>query len=147
MDRPKVGMGVAILKDGKVLLHKRRSDSHGHDTWAFPGGHLESGESLEDCARRETLEEAGIRIKNIRFGTVTNDIFDEGTLTGTSKHYITLIMLADWDSGEPRVMEPDKAERWEWFAWDELPEPLFLPLENLVKQGFNPTNINPQSKF
>jgi 8-oxo-dGTP diphosphatase len=51
-------------------------------------------------------------------------------------------MLAEWESGEPRAMEPEKAEAWQWFNWEELPEPLpeplFLPVQNLVKQGFRP---------
>ena len=53
---PKVGVGVAVVKDGKVLLGKRKN-AHGEGTWSFPGGHLEYKESWEDCAIRETLEE------------------------------------------------------------------------------------------
>jgi len=94
---------------------------------------LEFGETWEDCARRETLEEAGIRIKNVRFAGLTNDIHEI-----EKKHYITIAMVADYDSGEVKIMEPDKLERWEWFTWDNLPEPLFLPMQNLLKQNFNP---------
>jgi 8-oxo-dGTP diphosphatase len=126
-----VGMGVIVFRDGRVLLGRRKS-SHGTGTWHMPGGHLEFGESLEGCARREVLEETGLNIKNPRFAAVTNDMFEEG------KHYITLFMLSEWESGEPMVMEPEKAESWEWFSWDNLPEPLFLPMQNLLKQGFRP---------
>ncbi len=131
--RPKVGVGVWIVKDGKVLLGKRKN-AHGEGAWAAPGGHLEWGESVEDCARRETAEETGIEIANIRYATFTNDVFE-----AEGKHYVTLAVTADYASGEPRVMEPEKCERWGWFAWDELPEPRFLPLQNLLKQGFRPT--------
>jgi len=131
MDRPRVGMGVIVLRDGRVLLGRRKS-SHGAGTWHMPGGHLEFGEGLEGCARREVLEETDLRIKNPRLAAVTNDIFGEG------KHYITLFMLSEWGSGEPRAMEPEKAESWNWFSWDNLPEPLFLPMQNLLKQGFRP---------
>ncbi len=127
--RPSVGVGVLIVKDNKVLLGKRKN-AHGEGTWCPPGGHLEFGESFEDCARRETLEEAGINIKNIRLITATNDIFSK------EKHYITLCFLADYDKGEVTIKEPEKCERWEWFAWDALPTPLFLPIENLIKEGF-----------
>ncbi len=132
MDRPGVGIGVIVLRDNMVLLGKRKA-AHGAGTWQFPGGHLELGESMEECARREVLEETGMRIMNIRFATATNDMFKE-----EGKHYITLSMLADWDSGEPSVMEPEKSESWQWFRWEELPEPLFLPIQNLLKQGFMP---------
>jgi len=61
MENPKVGVGVIIVKDNKVLMQKR-INAHGNGSWSFPGGHLEFNEELEDCAKRETLEEAGINI-------------------------------------------------------------------------------------
>ena len=128
----KVGVGVIVIKDGRVLLGKRKK-AHGAGSWHFPGGHLEFNEEVEDCAMREVLEEAGIKIRNIRIGSATNDIFKE-----EEKHYITLFVLADYDSGEVRAMEPEKCEKWEWFGWENLPEPLFIPLQNLKKQGFSP---------
>lgn len=91
MDRPRVGVGILIIKDGKVLLGLRKT-SHGMGTWCPPGGHLEFGESMEDCARREVLEETGMKIENLRFSTATNDVFVED-----GKHYITLHMLAELD--------------------------------------------------
>lgn len=130
--RPKVGVGVAVIKEGKVLLGKRKN-AHGEGTWSFPGGHLEYKESWEECAFRETLEETGLSIKNVRFGTVTNDIFHE-----EQKHYVTLIMLSDYESGDLRLMEPDKCEQWEWFTWDKLPDALFVSIENLLKDNYNP---------
>ena len=133
-NRPKVGLGVIVIKEGKVLLQKRKS-AHGSGTWSFSGGHLEFGESFEDCAKRETREEAGIEIKNIKFLTTTNDFHKK-----ENKHYVTIFMTAEYDSGEVRIMEPDKCETWQLFSWDNLPKPLFLPIENLLKQGFNPFN-------
>ncbi|WP_372644169.1 NUDIX hydrolase [Ancylomarina sp.] len=130
--RPKVGVGVAVIKEGKVLLGKRKN-AHGEGTWSFPGGHLEYQESWEDCAMRETLEETGLSIKNVRFGTVTNDIFRE-----EQKHYVTIIMLSDYDSGELQLTEPDKCEKWKWFTWDNLPDSLFVSIENLLNDKYNP---------
>lgn len=131
-ERPKVGIGVIVVKDGKILLGKRKN-SHGDGAWSFPGGHLEFGESWEECAKRETTEETGINIKNIRFGTVTNDIFQT-----EEKHYITIFMLSDYDFGEVQIMEPEKCEKWDWFSWDQLPQPLFVPIQNVLKTGFEP---------
>ena len=51
-DRPLVGVGVVFVRQGQVFLAKRRG-AHGEDTWGSAGGHLEFGETLEDCARRE----------------------------------------------------------------------------------------------
>lgn len=126
---PKVGIGVWIRRDGKVLLGLRES-KHGEGTWCPPGGHLEYGESLEQCALREVAEECGVKITTPAFTAVTNDIF-----TGSAKHYITLHMIADWLSEEARLLEPDKCCQWQWFSPDDLPSPLFLPAENLFKSG------------
>ncbi len=115
-NRPKVGVGVIVLKDGKVLMGKRKN-AHGEGGWCYPGGHLEYGESWEQCARREVMEEAEIKIKNVRFGTATKDIFDL-----EQKHYITICMVADYASGEVAIMEPDKCEKWDWFVWPKLPK-------------------------
>jgi 8-oxo-dGTP diphosphatase len=123
--RPGVGVGVFIKKDGKFLLGKRLG-AHGEATWCTPGGHLEYGESWEACATREVAEETGLKIKNIQFVTLTNDIFED-----EHKHYITICMRSDWDSGEAKIMEQDKFTELGWFALDELPAPLFLPLQNL----------------
>lgn len=131
-DRPFIGTGVIVIKNNKVLLGKRIG-IHGPGTWSFPGGHLEFYETVKDCAIRETKEETGIEIKNIRIGPYTNDIHKK-----EDKHYVTLYFIANHKSGEPKVMEPDKFETWDWFAWDNLPQPLFLPIENLLKTNFNP---------
>jgi 8-oxo-dGTP diphosphatase len=134
IQEPRVGIGVFVIKDGKVLLGKRKN-AHGDGSWSFPGGHLEFGESWEDCAAREVMEETGLNISNIRFGTATNDIFEK-----ENKHYITIFMITDWQSGEPQNMEPEKCEAWEWFEWKEesLPSSLFVPLQNLLKKGYTP---------
>jgi 8-oxo-dGTP diphosphatase len=93
---------------------------------------LLQGETPVDCARREVLEETGLVIKDIRVGPWTNDIFHE-----TNKHYITLFMIAKYETGEPQVREPDKCLEWKWRNLSDIPKPLFKPLENLLTSGFN----------
>lgn len=132
MDRPLVGVAVIVTRNGKVLLGKRKG-AHGAGSWAFPGGHLEFNESIIGCASREVYEETGLCIKNCRYGTFTNDLFKEH-----NKHYVTLSVVCDYESGEPEIKEPDKCAEWKWFSWDNLPQPLFLSLRNLLDQGFNP---------
>lgn len=131
---PRIGVGVCVIKDGKVLLGKRLN-AHGQGTWAFPGGHLEFGETVSECAVREVEEETGMQIANIRRGSYTEDFFlDQG------KHYITLVMIADWQAGEPELREPHKCEQWAWFEWDRLPRPIFSTFENLAKANINLKN-------
>ena len=124
-----VGVGVVIRRDGKVLLGKRKG-SHGASTWGLPGGHLEAGEAVEDCARRETAEETGLQIVRTVNAGFTNDIF-----AAENKHYVTLFVEADDPGGSPQLLEPDKCESWEWFSPGQLPEDLFIPFRTFVSQG------------
>ena len=133
MDRvPRIGVGVIVIKDSRVLVGKR-TEKLGRDLWSFAGGHLEFGESVEECAAREVLEETGMKIKNIRMGPFTNEIYGD-----IGKHYITLFVVADHAEGEPKVMDPKEVAEWSWCEWSKLPRPLFLPIENLLKLNYNP---------
>lgn len=125
--RPKVGVGVFILIDGKFPMLLRKG-SHAAGDWALTGGHLELGESWEECAIRETREELGLEIQNLRFISATNDIFDE------AKHYVTIFMAADWASGEAVNAEPEKASDLRFFTIGTMPDNVMLPIKNLLKE-------------
>lgn len=127
MNRPAVGVGVFVFKDGKFLFGKRIG-KHGKDTWSVPGGYLEYGEEFEQCAKRELMEETGVKVKNLRFYTSVNNVFHE-----EKKHSITVFMFGDWAGGKPKDMEPDKFVDIGWFDFQNLPEPLFLPIRQLRK--------------
>lgn len=124
--RPKVGVGVMIMKDGKVLLGKRKG-SHGAGEYAWPGGHFEYMESFEQCAKRETVEETGMEIENIRFLRLLN------LKVYAPKHYVDIGLIADWKSGEPKIMEPDKTEGWDWYDIDNLPGTLFSTIPTYIE--------------
>lgn len=115
-----VGIGVMIIRDGKVLLAKRKSNL-GKGEYCWPGGKMEYMESFEECAQREVREETGIEIENVRFLRLMN------LKHFAPKHFVDIELLADWKSGEAKLLEPDKFESWEWYDLDKLPEPLFYP--------------------
>ncbi len=123
--RPRTGIGVLVFKDGKVLMGKRKS-SFGAGEFCGTGGHLEYMESFEQCAKRETREEAGIEIENVRFLCLVN------VMQYAPKHYVDIGLVADWKSGEPKVMEPEKLESWGWYDLHNLPSPLFAMLPKYV---------------
>jgi 8-oxo-dGTP diphosphatase len=130
-EKPRVGTAIIITKGDKVLLMKRRGP-HGTGTWSTPGGHLDFGETPETCAAREAKEEVGLEVVDIRFRSVTNDLFE-----ASGRHYITLWMEGK-PVGEPFIASKREVEEIGWFAWDALPKPLFLPLENLVNENSYP---------
>ncbi len=132
----RVGVAVIVRRSGMVLLGKRRSASHGDGTWQLPGGGLELLESVEACARREVAEETGLDVTVVARGPYTNDVFVDAP--AGPLHYVTLFVLAEAGAGTPVAREPEKCDGWEWFDWDALPAPLFLPLRGLVASGYRP---------
>lgn len=122
-----VGVSVIVKKGDRILLEKR-AHSHGAGTWGPPSGHIDYGETPEQTAARETQEETGVSIDEIKFRCVTNDVFE-----AEHKHYITLWFEAKHVSGEPEVKATDEESNVGWFSWDGLPQPLFLPLSHLLE--------------
>lgn len=118
--RPLVGVGVIIIRDGKILLAERKG-SHGENTWASAGGHLEFGETLEECARREALEEFGIHIQRMTFLCVSN-------IVAYDRHYMDIEFLGDLGIQIPKIQEQDSFANLQWFSLSELPSPLFEPV-------------------
>ncbi|MGL1935034.1 MAG: NUDIX hydrolase [Fibrobacterales bacterium] len=131
----KVGVGVLIVRNNQVLLGKRKG-SHGEGTWALPGGHLEFGETVVECAAREVLEETGLIIENVGHAGFTTDVFPD-----VEHQYVTLFALAHNPTGEPETREPNKCTGWHWFSWNNLPRPLFAPLESLITQGYTLVSV------
>jgi 8-oxo-dGTP diphosphatase len=138
---PKIGVGVMLLRNNKVLLGKRNADPqkadselHGEGAWTMPGGKLEFGEKLVECAYREVLEETGIRVdkEKLKIVSVADDIAPDA-------HFVTIGFLCPEFSGEAKLMEPEEIIEWKWFALDNLPSPLFGPsrkiLENFENQN------------
>jgi 8-oxo-dGTP diphosphatase len=127
--RPKIGVGVLVWRNKQLLLGKRISKDQ-HRCWQFPGGHLENNETVIDCARREVLEETGLKVRALRHLGFTGKLFSMG-----HSQYITLFISCEYDSGTERVLEPDCCELWQWFDYQQLPEPLFEPISLLLSQG------------
>ena len=125
---PKIWVWVIIFKNNFVLLGKRKN-SHGEGTWSFPWWHLEFWESWENCAKREVKEETNLDISDIQYFHTTNDIFKK-----EKKHYNTIFMKSNNFQWELTTMEPHKCLEWKWFDKNNLPENIFLPIKNLLKE-------------
>ena len=114
--RPIVGIGIVVIKGDTVLL-VRRGKPPNIGSWTLPGGAQELGETVEDAARRELLEETGIEVGKLHFtATVDNIRRDE---TGRVRfHYTIIDFAARWVSGEP-VADTDVTEA-VWASLDSL---------------------------
>lgn len=122
--KPRPGVGVAVIVTSKehpdcIVLGKRKS-TPGKGLFQLPGGHLEFGETWEDAACRETLEETGLHITNVKYCHAVNSIVPE-----IDYHYVTIFMKGEIGTcgpSEPENKEPDKCEGWQWVKWDDIPE-------------------------
>lgn len=131
-NRVPVGVGVIVVRQGKVLIG-RRNGKNGYNTWSMPGGHLDVGETPEDTAVREVFEETGLVVANPQFIGYTNDIFPEA-----HKHYLTLWVAVEYTSGKPRVTDTHEMDAFKWVGLAELNQKhnLFLPLVNFLSSPF-----------
>ncbi len=126
---PSANVGVSVLvRRGDELLLEKRAHVHGSGTWGPPSGHIDFREKPEQTARRETEEETGVVIARPVFLGVTNDVFE-----AEQKQYITLWFDAVYESGEAELKAPEEEAEIGWFRRDDLPQPLFLPLQHLLE--------------
>jgi mutator protein MutT len=138
-NKPKVGVGIMLLQDGKVLLGKRHddaqkasSDLHGEGTWTMPGGKLDFHETVKNGACREVLEEIGVKInpESLEVISVSDEIVPDN-------HYVTIGFLCKDFDGDAKVMEPEEITEWKWYNLDNLPDKVFPPSLKMIKAYLN----------
>jgi 8-oxo-dGTP diphosphatase len=122
---PGVGCGAAILRDGRLLLVKRKRAPEA-GCWSLPGGKVDFGERVENAVVREIDEEIGVKIALTRaLGLVQMIGLDD-------QHWVSPIYLAEIVAGEPSNREPSKHEAIVWAELDAPPEPLALAAREAV---------------
>jgi len=120
-DRATVGVNVLIEREGKLLMGKRKGVA-GEGSWGLPGGRLEFGEKIFDCAKRELMEEVGLKAKDLEFLNIFNQI-----RTNKNQHWIQVGLVGKGIKGEPKLMEPERCFEWRWFENNKLPKNIFRP--------------------
>jgi 8-oxo-dGTP diphosphatase len=109
-DHPRVGVGAVVLREGRVLL-VRRGAAPAQGLWAIPGGGLRLGESLQQGAEREILEETGIVIR-AGAPVFTCDSFHRDEEGRVRFHYVIVDMAADYISGEVKAADDALEAGW-----------------------------------
>ena len=128
----KVGIGIMILNDNKILLGHRTEGSkdtggiYQPGSWCLPGGKQEYQETIFECAARETKEETNLEISNMKIFGATDDISPD-------RHFVTIWVLALENKGTLEVMEPDKQDEWQWFDLNNLPKNLYSPSRKFIE--------------
>lgn len=127
-NRPKVSCDLIVEKNGKILMGKRGNIA-GRGEWAFPGGHLEFGEMVEEGARRELKEETGLIPIEMQLLGILNDF---SLVKEQVNHYIRFVFKVSDFEGKLQNEEPEKCEGWKWFGKGSLPTPVFFGHAKIV---------------
>lgn len=124
-ERPAIAAAI-VVKDGKVLMVRRRV-AEGELSWQFPAGEVESGETEEDAAVRETAEETGMTVRAVnRLGERVHPA------TGRTMIYVACQAI----SGTAYVADPEDLADVAWSDRTALearvPYPLFGPVQDYL---------------
>ncbi len=126
----RTAVDLFILNNDKEVLLGQRTATTGYASWAFPGGHQKTGETILECAKREQLEELGNKAQIV----LTNSIVAvrENRLPPAFVPHLTVIILALYKGGELELPEGEKNKEWRWFPLDGLPDNVFSKADEVV---------------
>ena len=132
---PAVGVAVVLVKNGQVLLGRRsRGGYEGH--WCIPCGYVEWGEDIQDAARREFLEETGLRVQLGPICAVHSNFHNPNQLT-----------VGIWFWGRPtggRLQAGDDLDLVEYFPLSQPPPPMAFPTDLLVLEQLRKNPAPPE---
>jgi len=98
---PVIGIGAVVFHDNAVLLVKRKNPPCANE-WAIPGGHIHPGETLQQAAEREVLEETGIKIKAGE-PVFSFDLIERDSNKNLLFHYVIIDLAAQYIEGIPQA--------------------------------------------
>lgn len=124
--RTKFSIRAMIINgQGQVLLGLKNRGFH-QNSWIFPGGQMDFGETIAQCAVREVWEESGLNVK-------VEGLIDVVSETNVDKHVVFINLLAHGE-GYPEVKEPQEIIEWKWYPADQLPENTTISARNAVSK-------------
>jgi 8-oxo-dGTP diphosphatase len=108
--QPVVGVGAIIMRPGEILLEQRGNEP-AREQWTIPGGVVEVGESLETAVRRETKEETGLEVQDIRLIDVVDQVHHDrqGII---EYHFVIIDYVVNVKPGESRPASDAKDLKW-----------------------------------
>ena len=126
-----VGATVLVLDTQNKPLMMKRSDS---GNWGVPGGAMELGETTEETARRELLEETGLRVGEL----ILFDVFSGEELyyrypSGEEVYNVSVVYLADNIQGDIHLADGEHFD-FQYFDLENLPENISPPIKPILRK-------------
>lgn len=108
--RPRLAASIACFRDGKVLI-ARRGKAPSRGLWSLPGGGVEFGETTQEAAIRELLEETGVSAKIVGLAEVVEAISRDES-GAPFAHAVIFAYAGTWTEGESTLSEEAEAVTW-----------------------------------
>ena len=108
--QPRAGIGAVVFHEDRLLLVQRKNPPAAGE-WAIPGGKIKLGESLQQAAEREIMEETGIQIQ-ARAPIYAFDLIQHHAEGGCEFHYVVVDVEANYVTGQPRAADDATEARW-----------------------------------
>jgi 8-oxo-dGTP pyrophosphatase MutT (NUDIX family) len=126
-----VGSTVLVLNSQNKLLMMKRSDSN---MWGVPGGAMELGETTEETARRELLEETGLTAD----GLTLFDVFSGEELyyrypSGEEVYYISIVYITRGTQGDINLLDGEHYD-FQYFELSKLPKDISPPIKPILRK-------------
>jgi 8-oxo-dGTP diphosphatase len=116
--RYKVRLGVVLIRDGRILLVRQNH----HPFWVFPGGTLEPGEGLDECAIREMKEEINLDVRIVKVLYLADFLQPSASPEESPepRHTIDIFMLAEYEAGVPLMTLSENLNDMGFFTLEEF---------------------------
>lgn len=125
-----VGATVLVVNEQDRLLLLKRVDN---ECWGPPGGAVELGEVVEEAAKRETFEETGLKIGQLKlFGIFSGPDQFYRYPSGDEVYNVTIVYLCHYVSGI--ICLSSEHTDWDWFKPLEIPEDISPPIKPVIEQ-------------
>lgn len=124
IDVPGIGVGGIIINNNKILLLKRKLEPE-IDSWCYPGGRLEFGETLEDAVIREIKEEVNLKVIILKYIGYGNQITE-------NYHWVNHTFITQVINGVEKNIDTAAHSDMQWFDINDLPENLMYVTKQTI---------------